>query len=245
MATKFKPQIILGGDTGAHNLDLEAANERLRKGRAYEDLSTVCVCPTRGQIAARVVESWMGMIRPMNQPFVGPMFVQGMEVADAYNVAIETILAHDQIKGFRYLLTLEEDNMPQPDGLLKLYESVKDYDVVGGLYWTKGLLGQPMIYGRPGQVPAFAPQMIKEDEFGTTIRCNGLGMGFTLFRMDIFRKTDGPWFKTVQEWKPNEGASAMTQDLYFFENARKAGLKVGCDVRVQVGHYDSREDRVW
>lgn len=240
-----KPQILAGQWEGEHNLDLDAVNERLRKGRGYEDLSTVCVCPTRGKIAARVVQSWMGMIRPMNQPFVGPVFIEHMEVADAYNAAVEMIRANEQLRDFKYLLTLEEDNLPCPDSLLKLYESIADYDVVGGLYWTKGPLGQPMIYGRPGSVPAFAPQMIREAEFGKVVRCNGLGMGFTLFRMDVFDRVEAPWFKTLQDWSQDEGARMMTQDLYFFENARKAGLKVGCDLRCPVGHFDSGEDRVW
>ena len=37
------------------------------------------------------------------------------------------------------MLTLEDDNLPPPDGLLRLYESIEagPYDAVGGLYWTR------------------------------------------------------------------------------------------------------------
>lgn len=237
--------ILPGSTVGENNLDLEASVDRILEGRQYENLSTICVCPTRGVLRPRVVQSWMSMIRPMNQPFVGPLFVENREVGDAYEAAVESLLASSDTSDFKYLLTLEEDNMPQPDGLLRLYKSIKDYDVVGGLYWTKGPLGMPMIYGRPGEIPMFAPQPIRADEFGKVVRCNGLGMGFTLFRLDVFEKLERPWFKTVQEWRPSEGAKAMTQDLYFFENARQAGLKVGCDVGCLVGHYDHAEDRVW
>ena len=72
-----EPQIIVGGDVGFHNSDLERAQDRLKKGKAYRDLSTVCVVVTRGQIPARVVESWMGLITPMNNAFVR-IFVAGM-----------------------------------------------------------------------------------------------------------------------------------------------------------------------
>jgi hypothetical protein len=238
------PKIIMPS-VGVHNADPEASRERLRKARQYEDLSTVCIVPTRGQIPAQVVEGWMSMMKPMNQAFVGPIFAQGLEVADAYNAVIEIILEHPQLKDFKYVLTLEEDNYPTPDGLLTLYDSIRDHDVVGGLYWTKGWGGQPMIYGRPDQIPQFAPQMPSAEEWGGVIECNGLGMGFTLFRMDIFRELEKPWFKTLSDWDPYGGIRMATQDLYFFDKARAAGKRIACDTRCLVAHFDSNEERAW
>jgi len=237
------PLIIVGGELGFHNRDLKRAEERLKKGKAYKDLSTVCVVPTRGMIPARVVESWMGLLMPMNQAFVR-IFVQGMEVGDAYNAAVETILGHPQLREFKYLLTLEEDNLPPPDGLLKLYESMEDYAIVGGLYWTKGEGGQPMIYGYPKGVLGFQPQPPKVDQVQ---ECNGLGMGFTLFDLNLFKdkKIPKPWFKTQNEWSREEGAKVGTQDLYLMANARKAGYRVASDNRVKVGHLDVNDNRVW
>jgi hypothetical protein len=235
------PAIIMGHAPGVHNSDLAASAERIERSKSYRDLSTVCVIPTRGRIDARVVESWWSLMTPMNQPFIR-ITVRGMEVAEAYNSAIEQIFAHPQLKDWRYLLTLEEDNMPPPDGLLRLLENIDDYDIIGGLYWTKGIEGQPMIYGAPGQVPMFAPQPPRDDEL---VECNGLGMGFTLFRLDIFQDLPKPWFVTQQEWDPAGGAVASTQDLYFFKTAREHGLRVACDCRVKVGHYDAENDIVW
>lgn len=238
-----KPAIYMGGTGGIHNDHIEAANERLKRGKQYRDLSTVIVVPTRGVIPARVVESWMGLMTPMNNACYR-MFVSGMEVGDAYNAAVETILAHPQLAKFKYLLTLEEDNIPPPDGLLRLYESIDDFAAVGGLYWTKGEGGQPMIYGDPKAPLAFQPQVPHPDRVQ---ECNGLGMGFTLFRMELFRdkRIPKPWFKTVQEWLPGGGAAQGTQDLYFFGNARKAGYRVASDNRVKVGHYDLTSDILW
>jgi hypothetical protein len=238
-----EPQVFIGGAVGVHNSDLDATNERLKKGKQYRDLSTVCVVPTRGMIPARVTENWMGLLPPMNNAFVR-FFVEKMEVAEAYNFAVEQILANEQLSKFKYLLTLEEDNMPPPDGLLKLYESIDDYAAVGGLYWTKGEGGQPMIYGDPKALLTFQPQMPIPE---TVQECNGLGMGFTLFNMDIFRdpKIEKPWFKTVQEWSPETGAAVGTQDLHFFSKARKAGYQVACDTRVKVGHLDVNTGIVW
>lgn len=241
------PQIIIGGTLeGRHNADLEAAAARITAGKAYRDVSTVCVIPTRGMIPARVVESWWGLINPMNQPFIRIM-VRGMEVGDAYNAAIEMILAHEQLSKWKYVLTLEEDNMPPPDGLLRLIEAMNEerhYAAIGGLYWTKGEGGQPMIYGNPAGIIDFAPQVPVPD---AVQECNGLGMGFTLFDLDVFRdeRIPRPWFKTVAEWSPETGGQVGTQDLYFFKHAREAGYRVASDNRVRVGHYDHKEDMIW
>ena len=101
-----------------------------------------------------------------------------------------------------------------------------------------------MIYGDPKGILAFQPQIPVLD---TVQECNGLGMGFTLYRMDLFRdeKIPKPWFKTVQEWSPEKGGAAGTQDLYFFGNARKAGYRIASDNRVKVGHYDLGGDQIW
>lgn len=238
---KAKPQIILP-DVGVHNRQLQEARGRLKKSKTYQDLSTVIVCPTRGNIHARVVQSWMGLIRPMNQKVIGPLFAIGMEVGEAYNEMVTNILNSD-LKDWKYLLTLEEDNMPPPDGLMKLYESMDTFDVVGGLYWTKGEEGQPMIYGDPSQHPRlYIPQIPQVD---TVQEANGLGMGFNLFKIDIFKRMPAPWFKTVQEVVPGGGVRLMSQDLYFYSEGSKYGLRYACDTRIKVGHYDADRDLVW
>ncbi len=246
-----KPQIVIDNFQGGfHNQDLEKSRERLSNAKTYKDLSTICVIPTRGMIHFRVVQSWMSMMSAMNQKFIR-IFISGMEVGAAYNAAIEMILANPELSKWKYILTMEEDNMPPPDGLLKLYEAIDissdggPFDVVQGLYWTKGEGGQPMIYGNPNEFPLnFIPQMPRVD---TIQRCNGLGMGFDLFKLEIFKdlRLPKPFFKTVQEFTPGIGGKIMTQDLYFFENAGRLGYKFACDTKCKVGHYDSERDIVW
>jgi hypothetical protein len=237
----IKPQIIIDNG-GKHNEDLEASCKRLMASKAYSDLSTVCIIPTRGVIPARAVQSWMNLMAPMNQKFIR-MFMIGMEVGEAYNAAIEAILASPDLSTWKYVLTLEEDNLPPPDGLLKLYEGMDKFDVVGGLYWTKGEAGQPMIYGNPKMIPkGFQPQIPIPE---TLQEANGLGMGFNLFKLEMFKKIPKPWFKTIQEYTPGQGARAYTQDLWFYEQAAKYGYRFACDTRVKIGHYDIGNDIVW
>ena len=233
---------------GIHNSDIKKAQERLRKGGQYQDLSTVIICPTRGVIPARVVESWMNLMRPMNNKVYGPIFIAGAEVGAAYETAVELVVANPELSKWKYMLTIEEDNIPPADGLLKLYESIcqckklcgEHYGAVGGLYWTKGEAGQPMIYGNPKGLLSFEPQIPLPDKVQ---EANGLGMGFTLFRLDLFKDDaiERPWFRSVQAVNEGQG----TQDLYFFNKMRKAGYRLASDNRVRVGHYSLEDDRVW
>ena len=72
-------------------------------------------------------------------------------------------------------------------------------------------------------------------------------MGFTLFRLDMFKdqRIPRPWFKTMGEYKEGVGVAVITQDLYFFNNALAYGYKFACDTRIKVGHYDVERDIVW
>jgi hypothetical protein len=238
-----KPQIVIDNYTGTDQgvVDL---SPKFENSDFYKDLSTICIIPTRGVIPAKVVQSWWALMAPMNHKFIR-MFAIGMEVGAAYTSAIEQILANPLLRNWKYILTLEEDNLPPPDGLLKLYEGMEKFDVVGGLYWTKGEMGQPMIYGDPQMKDLnFIPQIPLPETIQET---NGLGMGFNLYKLDIFRdpRVPRPYFKTVQEYIPGAGGRGYSQDLYFYENIHKLGYKVACDTRVKVGHYDLEADIVW
>jgi hypothetical protein len=243
--TQIKPQIIMDDYTGGyHNRDLEKSRERLSQAKTYKDLSTICIIPTRGTIHYKVVQSWMSLMAPMNNKFIR-IFVAGLEVGAAYTQAVEMILANPELSKWKYILTMEEDNCPSPDGLLKLYENMDKFDVIGGLYWTKGEGGQPMIYGNHKSIPlSFMPQIPQVD---TVQECLGLGMGFDLFKMSIFKDPNipKPFFRTIQEHEPYKGSRVMTQDLYFFENIHRLGYKVACDTRVKVGHFDAQNDIMW
>lgn len=205
----------------------------------YNNLSTLWVTPTRGTMGTRVAFSWMNVMGAPNQP-LAKLMAEGYEIGEAYNKILVQILSMPVFASFKYMLTVEEDNTPPPDGLLKLFESIQKYDAVGGLYWMKGEAGAPMIWGDVKEPNTYIPQTPLAD---TVQPCNGLGMGFTLFRLDMFRDKGfefGKWFKTVSEDK-----KVMTQDLYFFQNASKLGYKFACDTRVKVGHYSLAEGVIW
>ena len=237
------PAEFLANDVGQNNGQLDESAARLFKGNTYRDLSTIWITPTRGSIPPRVVSSWMGLMRPMNQPFLGPLFFEQDEVGVAYQKGFDMVLEHPELSKWKYILTVETDNLPPSDGILKLYQSIEEgYDCVAGLYWTKGEGGQPMIYGDPTIMPRnFIPQVPQVD---TLQHCNGLGQGFNLWRIESLKTKlkdlEKPWFKTIQEKN-----AQWTQDLWFYNEAAKYGFKVACNTACKVGHLDVNTGVVW
>ena len=191
--------------------------------------------------------------KPMNVSCI-EFYIPGREVGDAYEIAVETILNSPGLKNFKYLLTVEHDNlipfMPNTRGPLQtLYENMDKYDVIGGLYRLKGEPPVPLIYGDPKETKENPAGMFKvrwDWKIGDVVECNGMGMGFTLFKMDIFKDTrlTKPYFKTVAE-HTDKGPAMYTQDLYFFEKIRALGYKCAVDTRVQLAHMNLVDGTVY
>jgi hypothetical protein len=225
-------------------------------GSTYRDTSTVVIVPTRGLIHHRVVANWRGLMAPMNGKCCW-LFAAGDEVGVAYTKTLQMVLNHPELSKWKYVLTIEDDNLPPPDGHLKLLESIEGwgsvapFDVVGGIYFTKGEVSMPMAYGDPDEyaktgVLDFRPRDVRDGlKNGHVMRVNGTAMGFTLYRMSLFREFPPPWFVSLQEWDPGKGAAGFTQDLYFAKKLCEAGKRSAIDLRVKVGHLDVQADEIY
>ena len=230
----MEPQIISSYDGGRHNADLEQTVSRLKTDGGYKDLSCIQIVPCFGSIPTKAVASWLNLYAPPNGKFVR-LFAVGMEVGAAFSKCIESILAHPDLSKFKYILTLEHDNLPPADGIVKLLSQMEahpEYSCIGGLYFTQGPGGVAQIWGDPKDpVLNFRPQLPVPN---TVQECCGTGMGFNVWRLDMFKdeKLRRPWFKTQTE------GGVGTQDLYFWSDARKHGYRCAIDTAVKVGHYD-------
>ncbi len=233
------------------------------KGNTYKDRSTVIVTPTRGMVHVQVVDSWNRLLKPKNQR-VSHLYSQNNEVGVAYNEIIQFILEHEKLGGYKYLMTLEDDNVPPPSALMRLLDCMEqtDFDGVGLLYYTKGDDPQPMAYGNP-LLPFDSPRGMDfsardvSDAVmeGGLIEVNGIAMGCSIYRMDLFREMPGPWFITLNEWDTEEHAlisggeprmgKAMTQDLAFCERARRLGKRFAVDCSRRVGHLDVSTEKMY
>lgn len=217
---------------------------KLISGTTYKDNSTIIIVPTRGMVHHRVVSAWQNVLGPMNQKRA-MLFASGDEVGKAYCRMIEFILGHPELSKWKYILTLEDDNLPPPDAHIRLLESIEDtkVDAVSGIYFTKGEYNMPMAYGDPklferGELE-FRPRDVRAAVTqGHIMEVNGIAMGCALWRMDLFRDVPGPWFVTEADYEEGKGSRAFTQDLFFCNRARRAGKRFAVDFRVRVGHLD-------
>ncbi len=234
----MKPQLIVQDPAalgGAHNADLDTTRTRLIRGGSWKHQRIVVVIPAGETIPTKVYLSHLAIAFPPNNG-VYRMAAVGQEVGEAYSNAIEQILAHPELSQWEYVLTLEHDNVPPGDGVLKLCEQMEshpEFAAIGGLYFTKGPGGVAQIWGDPKDpMMNFRPQL--PDPAGGLVECNGTGMGFNLWRLAMFKdeRLPRPWFKTQKE------GGVSTQDLYFARHARQYGYRFAIDCSVKVGHYD-------
>jgi hypothetical protein len=223
---------------GEHNKDLGKTRARLIKGGSWKKQRVVVILPAADMIPAKVALSMWNMAFPPNNGCVR-ILAQGMEVGDAYSQAIQQVLDHPDLSQWEYILTIEHDNMPPADGVIKLIQDLEEHPelaCVGGLYFTKGEGGVAQIWGDPKDpVMNFRPQV---PQLETLQECCGTGMGFNLWRLSMFKdpRLRKPWFKTQTE------GGVSTQDLYAWSDFRKHGYRCAIDTRVKVGHYDLKGD---
>jgi len=236
--------MILEGavQAGRHNAQLATSTRRIMEGGSWKKQRVVMVIPAANAIPTKVYLSHCSLIFPPNQG-AHRMAALGMEVGDAFSQTVEQIITNPVLGDWEYLLTIEHDNIPPPDGLVKLIarmEKHPELSCIGGLYWTKGEGGVPQIWGDPKDPQMnFRPQPPVP---GQLVECCGTGMGFNLWRLSMFKdaRLRKPWFKTLAG---REGVG--TQDLYFWGDARKHGHRCAIDCDVLVGHYDAQHDVTW
>jgi hypothetical protein len=240
----MKPQLLLAElkTGGVHNGDPGKTRSRLEKSASWKKQRIVVIIPAGDSIPVKVYLSHLNLAFPPNNG-VARLAAVGMEVGEAYSQTIEQILAHPELSQWEYILTIEHDNMPPPDGVLKLLERMEEnpkLDCIGGAYFTKGYGGVLQAWGDPKDpVLNFRPQL--PDPNGGLVECNGTGMGFNLWRMKMFKdkRLRRPWFVTQKK----DGIA--TQDLYAWSDFKKYGYRCAIDCSVKVGHYEQSTDTVW
>ncbi len=236
-----KPELI-GIPVGVHNEDLNKTKDRLSKEGSWRKQRVVVLIPAAQSIPTKVYLSHCSLIFPPNQPSFR-MAAIGQEVGFAFSNSIESILEHPELSQWEYLLTIEHDNIPEPDALVKLIKAMEkhpEFACIGGLYFTTGYGGVAQIWGDPRDALNFRPQI--PDPNGGLVECVGTGMGFNLWRIQMFKdsRLRKPWFKTIAD-KSGVG----TQDLYAWSDFRKYGYRCAVDCSVKIGHMDLETGIVW
>lgn len=232
-----KAEIVSIG-AGIHNEDLPAATAKILQGVSWKKNRVITILPSADMIHAKVAMSHAALMFPPNQG-VHRMLCLGHEVGVAYSAAIKEVLAHPDLSQWEYVLTLEHDNIIPADGVIKLMNRMQELphiSAISGLYFMKSWEPMAHIWGRVDLDPVvnYRPCPPVPGQFVETY---GTSMGMTLFRLSMFKdeRLASPWFKTLNG---DEGKGLGTQDLTFWNDARKYGYRCGVDCSVLVGHID-------
>lgn len=234
--------LIVQDFAGAHNADQNATRARLIKGGSWKRQRIIVVLPAGAMMSSKVALSHWNLAFPPNNG-VMRILAEGDEVGVAYTQALEQVLAHPELSQWEYLLSIEHDNLPPSDGVIKLLERMEahpELSAISGAYYTRGEGGVLQAWGDPNEpVVNFRPQLPVPGEL---VECCGLGQGFCLYRLSMFKdaRLRKPWFKTLAG---KEGVS--TQDLYFWSDARKYGYRCAVDCGCLVGHMDLTTGVIW
>lgn len=74
--------------------------------------------------------------------------------------------------------------------------------------------------------------------YNQTTKCLGGGLGFTACDFEVLTKLQFPWF-AIPEHINGEVSEPYGEDVYFFDNVRKAGYDIYFDPSIKVGHEKS------
>jgi hypothetical protein len=233
-----KPSLVVTDLSGHHAANLPETAARLHRGGSWKKQRIACIIPAADMVPAKCALSWWNLAFPPNNGVVKIMAL-GDEVGVAYSSAIEQILANPELAQWEYILTIEHDNSPPSDGVVKLVDQMEahpEFAWISGLYFTKGVGGVAQVWGDINDPqPNYRPQVPRVD--GGLQECWGTGMGFAVWRIAMFKdqRIPRPWFKTK---RGINGEGVGTQDLTFASEAHKYGYRCAVDTSVKVGHLD-------
>jgi predicted SAM-dependent methyltransferase len=141
-------------------------------------------------------------------------------------------------RGCKYLFFIDEDVTPPGHALRQLIYQAEHHPegmVFGGIYCHKAPPPMPMIFKGYGAGPYW------DWKVGEFFEVDGISMGCTLIRTEVFQHLEKPWFKTVDSidkyYDGAPGAEMWTEDLYFCHKVREAGFKVYADGGVLCEHW--------
>lgn len=142
--------------------------------------------PTTGNVRMEWVNARYSQTIPTNwshvdiQQWMSPHIPLGYQVADAENLIAKTVVEGN----FEWLLFLEHDNVLPGGALVKMNEYMirGDIPVVAGLYFTKSVPPEPMIYRERGR------GYYADWKLGEKVWAKGVPFGFTLIHGNIIRE---------------------------------------------------------
>ena len=145
----------------------------------------VCTPCGTGSVRMEWVLARYGQIIPMNWSMV--QYTQFMNANMWYRYALpdaQNLIAQEAVKGeYEWLLLIEDDNVLPPDAFVKLNEYMhkKDVPIVSGLYFSRSIPSEPLIFRGRGT------SVYWDWKFGDKVWCDGVPTGTLLINVSILK----------------------------------------------------------
>lgn len=125
-----------------------------------------------------------------------------------------------------------DDDVELPYGACRhlmqtLASSDDDVMCAGGIYVTKQAAPEPVVFS---DISLGANWRWKKD---TIFPCELIGLGCSLWKTEVFRRIEKPWFRDV-----DTSTLSCTDDAFFFAKMKLAGYKALADAYVLPTHWD-------
>lgn len=208
--------------------------------------------PTNGEHSFLFTQSIIGQQTPTNFGMEWRS-VPGYEVGDARNILVQWAIDSK----CKYLFTVDEDVIGPGNGMRQLLyrmETHPDWTACGGLYCTKTVPPEPLVFKEWGQGPAW------DWKVGELIKVKASGAGYHFFRVEDLKNMKGlteypirnpmtgetmvvkDWFKTGKDYtyddKGKMTLEANTEDSWLYRRMEEQGLQLWIDTAVLCKHYD-------
>lgn len=170
--------------------------------------------------------------KPAEYVLLTPTFPHGPwagSIADARNSLVEQA----REMGCTHLLMCDTDQKYPPDTLTKLLEH--EVDVCGVRVHRRWPPFDVILY--KGEMGRYKHVRDETCFCGDLVEVDATGAGCLLFDMAVFDRLPAPWFKLGfhTDGKP------YGEDIYFCNEARKAGVRIFVDTSIEVAHLTVHE----
>jgi 2-polyprenyl-3-methyl-5-hydroxy-6-metoxy-1,4-benzoquinol methylase len=153
-----------------------------------------------------------------------------MKVSTVIDRARNELVRDALADGMDFILFLDSDIIMPKGAIDKLVDM--NTDIASGLYFAKGKPYLPV-----ARVLKDGKHFFLEDfEYNQVIDVAGVGMGMCLIKRDVFSKLTYPYFKFDWVYPKKGEPYQVAEDLYFCDQAIKAGYKVKLNTGIVLEH---------
>jgi predicted SAM-dependent methyltransferase len=143
------------------------------------------------------------------------------------------------IDGVKWIVTVDYDSLFDWRDIMRLRNIGEKFnlDMVAPIQSGRERTTPLFTVGGGGDLnkPSISTDFLQEPWF----ECNSMHFGLTLIRVDALKKMAKPWFQSQPEADGEWGESRIDDDVWFWKQARAAGLKFGICPSVSIGHIET------